>query len=66
VQAGIDTYISPNAALIQVSHIAKVRNISDDKIIALVNEHTENPLLGMFGPSCVNVLKLNIALNNLK
>ena len=34
-----------------------------DKSIALINENTEKPLLG---PSHVNVLKLNIALNNIK
>jgi K+-transporting ATPase ATPase C chain len=38
----------------------------EDKIIALVNEHTEKPLLGIFGPSKVNVLKLNISLDNLR
>jgi len=64
--SGLDPHISPNAAMIQVSRIAKVRNIQEDKIIALVNEQTEKPLLGMFGPSRVNVLKLNLALNNLK
>ena len=32
----------------------------------IVTEYTEHPLLGMFGPSQVNVLKINIALDQLK
>jgi potassium-transporting ATPase KdpC subunit len=64
--SGLDPHISPRAAMIQVARIAKVRQIPEDKIATLVNENTEKPLLGLFGPSQVNVLKLNIALNNLK
>ncbi|MCX6291749.1 MAG: K(+)-transporting ATPase subunit C [Bacteroidetes bacterium] len=64
--SGLDPDISPKAAMIQVARIAKVRNISEEKLIVLVNQHTENPLLGVFGPPKVNVLKLNIALDNLK
>ena len=64
--SGLDPHISPKAAMIQVARIAKIRNITEDKITALVNQYTEKPFLGMFGPSQVNVLKLNIALNNLK
>jgi len=64
--SGLDQHISPKAAMIQVPRIAKVRNLPEDKIIALVNEHTEKPLLGIFGPSKVNVLKLNISLDNLR
>jgi len=64
--SGLDPHISPKAALIQVDRISKVRNIPEDKLIALVNEHTEKPFLGMFGPSQVNVLKLNVSLDNLK
>jgi K+-transporting ATPase ATPase C chain len=64
--SGLDPHISPVAAMIQVARIAKVRNVDKNKIIALVNECAEKPLLGMFGPSKVNVLKLNIALDNLR
>jgi len=64
--SGLDPHISPKAAMIQVSRIAKVRNIPEDKIIALIREHTEKPLLGMFGPSQINVLKLNLSLDNIK
>lgn len=64
--SGLDPDISPEAAKIQIARIARVRNIDVDKLEALVNEHIESPFLGMFGPSKVHVLKLNIALDELK
>jgi len=64
--SGQDPNLSPQGALVQVARIAKARNISEEKITSLVNEHIEKPLLGLFGTTKVNVLKLNIALDNLK
>jgi K+-transporting ATPase ATPase C chain len=43
-----------------------VRGIAESEIQRLVEEHTEKPLLGWFGPPKVNVLKLNIELDKLK
>ncbi|MEQ1675465.1 MAG: K(+)-transporting ATPase subunit C [Chitinophagaceae bacterium] len=64
--AGLDPDISPQGAYVQVKRIAAVRNLPEEKIKALVEEHIQKPLAGMFGTSKVNVLKLNIALDNLK
>jgi K+-transporting ATPase ATPase C chain len=64
--SGLDPNISPKAALIQVPRIAKIRNIPQNKLTDLVTANTEGPLLGLFGPPKINVLKLNIALDNLK
>jgi K+-transporting ATPase ATPase C chain len=64
--SGLDPDISPEAARVQIARIARVRNIGADKLEALVNEHIEGPFLGMFGPSKVHVLKLNMALDELK
>ena len=64
--SGQDPNLSPAGAMVQVPRIAKTRNISEGKLIALVNKHSEKPLLGLFGTTRVNVLKLNIDLNNLK
>lgn len=64
--SGLDPHISPKAAMIQVTRIAKVRNISEEGLKLLVNKHIEKPLLGMFGPERINVLKLNIALDEMK
>lgn len=60
--SGLDPDISPEGALYQAKRIAKVRNISIEKINDLIKNQTEKSL---FGPSKVNVLKLNIALNEL-
>jgi potassium-transporting ATPase KdpC subunit len=64
--SGLDPDLSPKGAYIQVSRIAKTRNIPEEKIKALVDQHIERSLFGIFGPEKVNVLKLNVALDNLK
>lgn len=63
--SGLDPDLSPSGALVQVPRIAKARNVPEEKLVAIVNEHTEEPLLGLFGTRKVNVLKLNLALDNL-
>lgn len=64
--SGLDPDISPASAYIQVKRVAAARGIPAEKVKALVDEHTEGPLFGMLGPSRVNVLKLNVALEELK
>lgn len=64
--SGLDPHLSPAGALVQVRRIAKLRGIPEQKLEQLVKEQTKGPLLGMFGPATVNVLKLNIALDELK
>lgn len=61
---GLDPHISPAAARVQIERIARARNISRDMLQQLVQEHVEDPMLGM-GPERVHVLKLNIALDQL-
>lgn len=60
--SGLDPDISPKAAYAQAQRVAEARGLSVDKVMALVNANVEEPLLGLFGPKKVNVLKLNIAL----
>ena len=64
--SGLDPDLSPAGAQIQVARIAKIRNITVDKINSLIAANTETPLLGLFGPAKVNVLKLNVALDEMK
>jgi K+-transporting ATPase ATPase C chain len=64
--SGLDPDISPAAAKMQVKRVAQYRKLDEAKVVALVNNHTEQPLLGLFGPAKVNVLKLNVALDELK
>jgi len=64
--SGLDPHLSPEAARVQVPRIAKARNVAEEKIYQLVNNHIEQPMLGLFGPSHVNVLRLNIDLDQLQ
>jgi K+-transporting ATPase ATPase C chain len=61
--SGLDPDLSPAGARIQVARIASVRHLDPDKLNTLVDRYTEEPLLAIFGPGKVNVLKLNIALD---
>ncbi|HQW42701.1 MAG: K(+)-transporting ATPase subunit C [Chitinophagaceae bacterium] len=61
--SGLDPHIPPAAAYVQVKRIASIRALQEDKVKELVNSQIEQPILG---PSVVNVLKINIALDNLK
>ncbi len=61
--SGLDPDLSPAGAKVQVKRIAVARKLSEDQLNALVDRYTEKPLLGVFGPEKVNVLKLNIALD---
>jgi potassium-transporting ATPase KdpC subunit len=64
--SGIDPNISVQAAKVQVKRIAKIRNLSENTIHQLIEQQTEKPLLGLLGTEKINVLKLNLALDNLK
>jgi K+-transporting ATPase ATPase C chain len=64
--SGLDPDISEQAALIQIKRVAKARKITEPEVAALLVKHTRKPILGIFGPSAVNVLKLNMDLDKIK
>ncbi len=63
---GLDPHISVQAAKVQVKRIAKIRGMSETTLHQLIEQHTEKPLLGLFGTEKINVLKLNLGLDNLQ
>jgi len=64
--SGMDPDISPAGAYVQVARIAKTRKISEEKIKELIAQHIQKPLLGFLGPEKINVLKLNVALDQMR
>lgn len=61
--SGLDPYISPQYAAIQVDRVAAARHISPATVTVLVAKYTFGRPLGFLGEPGVNVLLLNIALD---
>ncbi len=64
--SGLDPDISVQAAKVQVKRVARERNIDEQTLNQLIAQNTQKPLLGLFGTETLNVLKLNIALDQIK
>ncbi len=60
--SGLDPHVSPAAAMIQVKRVAEARGLSEGVVDNLIRKNTEHQFLGQ---QVVNVLKLNIALDEI-
>jgi K+-transporting ATPase ATPase C chain len=64
--SGLDPHISPAAADYQVPRIARVRGIEEDEVRRAIAENVEGRTIGLFGEPRINVLRLNLALDELE
>ena len=63
--SGLDPDISPRGAQAQVRRVAEARGLDIATVRHLVDSLTQKPWLGLFGTEKVNVLRLNVALEEL-
>jgi len=64
--SGLDPDISPFAAYYQIPRIAKLRHLSEKEIKNLIDKLIQVRQFGFLGEPRVNVLKLNLALDELR
>lgn len=63
--SGLDPDISPRGARVQVRRVAEARGLNPAAVQRIVDSLTQKPWLGLFGTEKVNVLRLNVALEEM-
>ncbi|MFC9441910.1 MULTISPECIES: potassium-transporting ATPase subunit KdpC [Brevibacterium] len=62
--SGLDPEISPEYARLQVARVARETGLSEEDVTTMVEDNTQQPLLGFIGEPRVNVVTLNNELAN--
>ncbi|NKJ46201.1 potassium-transporting ATPase subunit C [Burkholderia sp. SG-MS1] len=63
--SGLDPEISPAAAAYQIVRVAAARKLAPNDVRALIDRYTTGRQFGILGEPRVNVLKLNLALDEM-
>lgn len=64
--SGLDPDITPANAYAQAARVARIRGLSEPEVRDAIKKHTTSRQFGILGEPRVNVLKLNLALQNMK
>jgi K+-transporting ATPase ATPase C chain len=63
--SGLDPHISVANARLQAPRVAEARDLTVDQVLLVVDDNTDDAVLGFLGDRAVNVLELNLALDGL-
>lgn len=64
--SGLDPQISVEAAQWQTQRVASARGLTVAQVTKLIDDNTASPLVNFLGPTVVNVVQLNHALDQIK
>jgi potassium-transporting ATPase KdpC subunit len=64
--SGLDPHLSVAAAEYQATRIARIRGMNEQQVRSIITRNTEGRTFGVLGEPRVNVLKLNLALDELQ